>query len=465
MPAPCAATVEEDYDQLIVRYAEKLGDLARWCGTQGLVDEAAATRQVLKPSDDYQLTLVLLDEPLADETQAAEPTPLVLEWQQKLADLKKVQAASLLELAHKAADEKQATRGYRLVLEAAQLDPNLAEARRILGYVRHEDRWLTPYAVEKAKSRQVWHPQFGWVRQDRVARLEKGERYQMGRWISADEDARLHAKIDRGWEVLTEHYQVRTNHSLEEGVRLAERLERLHRAWRQLFVRYYMTEPQLGRLLKTGSPPKFGKRMRVLFFRNKDEYVQHLVKAQPQIAITSGYYAGDRKEAYFFATEGEPDYSNRYHEATHQLFNESRSVVSEVGEEANFWIVEGIACYMESLTQRGTEWTVGGRDAVRLGDARFRLLEDNFYVPLNEFTGLGRVALQRDPRIAMLYSQSSGLTHYLMHYENGIYRDALVDYLIAIYTGRARLGTLGELTNRGSDEMDAEYRRFLEASR
>ena len=37
--------------------------------------------------------------------------------------------------------------------------------------------------------------------------------------------------------------------------------------------------------------------------------------------------------------------------------------------------------------------------------------------------------LQKDPKIATLYSQSAGLTHFLIHYDHGRYRDALVAYL------------------------------------
>ncbi len=47
---------------------------------------------------------------------------------------------------------------------------------------------------------------------------------------------------------------MRTNHSLEEGVRLAARLERLYRVWQQLFVSYWATEPQIARWFNGGTP-------------------------------------------------------------------------------------------------------------------------------------------------------------------------------------------------------------------
>ena len=46
------------------------------------------------------------------------------------------------------------------------------------------------------------------------------------------------------------------------------------------------------------------------------------------------------------------DERTMYHKATHQLFQESRPVSPEVGHRANFWIIEGIAMYMESLPRK-----------------------------------------------------------------------------------------------------------------
>jgi hypothetical protein len=180
--------------------------------------------------------------------------------------------------------------------------------------------------------------------------------------------------------------------------------------------------------------------------------------------ITTGYYEGDRRMAYFFAEE-EQDFSNLYHEATHQLFSETRKVAPNLGRDANFWIIEGIACYMESLVEGDGYFLLGGRGTIRLDNARTRLFEDDFYVPLAELTALGMEALQRDRRISPLYSESSGLTYFLMYAQGGRYRDALVDYLGAIYAGRDRPDTLAELTETPFADLDRQYRSFLEGAK
>jgi hypothetical protein len=152
-----------------------------------------------------------------------------------------------------------------------------------------------------------------------------------------------------------------------------------------------------------------------------------------------------------------------HHEATHQLFHESRPVAPDVGRTHNFWIAEGIALFMESLRREDGYDVLGGFDDERLYAAQYRLLSDKFYVPLDEFVDFGMEKLQKDPRIAKLYSEAAGLTHFLIFYDGGRYRSALVSYLLAVYSGRDDHDTLAKLTGEDYSELDKQYRKFLEA--
>ncbi|HEX4150158.1 MAG TPA: hypothetical protein VHY20_14260, partial [Pirellulales bacterium] len=317
---------------------------------------------------------------------------------------------------------------------------------------------------QKARARQVWHEKFGWLAQDRVARYEAGERYELGHWSKAADDARRHADIAHGWDIVTEHYQVHTDHSLEEGVRLAARLERLYRAWQQLFVKYYLSEADLRKAFAGGAiEPRRPVRHQVVYYRNQEEYVAELLKIEPRVSQTIGYYHPRLRKAFFFVP-AEADDSGVYHEATHQLFSEMRPVAPQPGREANAWVLEGVACFMESLAERDDFCVLGGTEAVRFSAARHRLLVDHFYVPLAELIGLGVEGLQSDERIRRLYTEASGLTYFLVFDEGGRFRDALVDYLTAIYTGRDRPHTLAELTASSNSQLDADYRAFLQAT-
>ena len=461
-----AETLAEAHAKLTAQYAAELDELAAWCESNGLADEAKTTRGWPLPQAPLTLVVPLVNDSANEPQEAEGPAAEAAEWRDRFGKLRQEQGEALFALARRAAGEKQMTLAYRMVYETLREDPRHQAARKLLGYKLHDGRWLTPYEVQKAQGKQVWHETFGWLLRTQVERYEAGDRYYKRRWITAEEEAKLRADIEQGWDIVTEHYQVRTNHSLEEGVRLATRLERLHQVWRQLFVRFYLADEQIARLFKGGVLPKSTMRHQVTYFRDRDEYNRALIARQPSIGITTGYYETDRHTAYFFADK-EQDDSNLYHEATHQLFSEIRKTSPETGHEANFWIVEGIACYMESFAvgggQRGDSFcTLGGADATRLQNARARLLKDDFHVPLAELTRMGMDALQRDERIKNLYSQASGLTYFLIHGGDGRYRDALVDYLSAVYAADDTPGTLAESTGRSYGELDREYREFLQ---
>ena len=121
--------------------------------------------------------------------------------------------------------------------------------------------------------------------------------------------------------------------------------------------------------------------------------------------------------------------------------------------------------YMESLRREDGYYVLGGFDDERLYAAQYRLLHDHFYVPLGEFVDIGREKLQKDPRINTLYSQAAGLTHFLIYYDGGRYRDALVSYLSAVYSGRDGHDTLSKLTGTSYSDLDKQYREFLEGKK
>jgi hypothetical protein len=308
----------------------------------------------------------------------------------------------------------------------------------------------------------VWHAKFGWLKRGDVARYEAGERRSGSAWISAEEDARRRADLKNGWQIRSEHFSITTNDSLEAGVVLAARLERLWHAWRLLFVEYYATSADLKNVLAgAAAAPKQTKPHEVTLFRSKEEYVAALRAAQPRIEMTLGIYFDDRRHSYFFAGNEQYD-GNIYHEAVHQLFQESRRVPLKVGRKNNFWIVEGIALYFESLAVHNGYVTLGGVDAGRLAAAQHRALVDNFYLPLAELTRLGTEALQHDPNLPKLYSQSAGVTTFLMQAESGRYRPAVVRYLDAVYANKAGADTLSKLTGQSYDQLDLAYREFLQ---
>ncbi len=481
---------QDDRQALYASYREKLDKLAADCDQKSLTEAAACTRAWLPPHDPNTITLFVLPqradwqwpgraEPIAGkppdtngqdsgahdpaaDKQAADKSAALDEWRGSFRKLREAQAEELFDLAQQAVSEKRASLAHELVLETAHENPDHKQARRLLGYVPAHDRWLTPFAAQQEGQGKVWHPQFGWLRKAHVARYERGERFYQNHWIGAAEDARVHSDIKHGWQVESAHYRLTTNHSLEEGVNLCERLERLYTFWQTLFAGYVIGDAELlrrfeGRSLIARDAAKHD----VQYFRNRQEYNEALRQFQPQIDITLGIYFDTSHVADFFAG---PDQQSGtiYHEATHQLFQETRSVVKDVGRTDNFWILEAIACYMESLTEHESGvYTLGGADVGRLPAARLRRLRDDFYVPLGRLVTYSMETLQHDPDIAKLYSQSAGLATFLMHADGGRYRPALIAYIEAVYSGRASAETLSQLTRATYPQLDQQYIDFL----
>ncbi|MCA9102988.1 MAG: hypothetical protein KDA63_17640 [Planctomycetales bacterium] len=449
---------------LTEQFSAAITSLADEVATDGDNDAAAQVRSWLRVRDPDKIYLYHATSAAVGALNALESDGAP-QWRCRLATLRRDQADALFELAQSALRQGDYSLSYELTLDALRENPDHEQARRILGFQQHDGHWRTTFDVRQMKLGRVDTPEFGWLPSGYVERYQNGERRFQNRWMSADEERQLRRELGQPWRVVTEHYTIDTSHSLEAGVRLGRRLERLYNVWRRVFVRYYANDAELEQLF-TGRRSRRGdaspQRMRVVFYADREQY-QHALRGQlPPGIETTGYYWGEQRTAFFFGSP-EPDYRTLYHEATHQLFSESRPTVANVASAANFWIVEGIACYMESLAEADDYTTLGGND-IRLQAARQRRLVDDYYVPLGTLVEYGMEQLQRDPDIRRIYSESSGLTHFLIHAERGRYRGALVDYLRLIYSGRDRPSALGELTGRTFSQLDEEYRTFLEDS-
>lgn len=456
------------------------------------VDSAAVEAQYVRLTDDYRARLRELaaksgsvsESPVAKMLAGWEPVrdPLRLylftvpesewfglktgqgPWREEFDAFRQQHASALFELAGVAANAGDGTRLYQLLHEVLREDPNHDKARKLLGYQYESDTrrsWVTRAVATKRAAGQVDDPEFGWLPSSFLARYRKGERYYRGVWISAAKDAEQHSAIENGWRIESENYQITTNHSLEEGVKLARKLETLHEVWRQAFIACSIRDAELCRRFKAEQPLTFTRPLhKVVYFKDRAEYNRALVSRQPQIAKTLGIYFDTNRTAYFFAGDDQSE-GTIWHEGTHQLFHESLAAGKGVGRRNNFWIVEGIACYMESLAVESGYCTLGGMTAGRMPAARTRLIDDNFYVPLEELCAMGVESLQHDQRLPMIYSESTGLATFLMHGQSGAYRKPLREYLILVYSTRALPGTLEKLCGVSDTQLDEQYQEFM----
>lgn len=459
------AVHREKHAELRQQFSDDLERLAHYCDDNELAEAATKVRQLTKP---VSLELLRAD-PLPQKVRAdipADLSPNERYWRTQLRFAQEKQAKALYLLSRRVLYAGSPSYALDLVREVLHHDPDHKTARRLLGYIRSGDEWVTPFAA-KMRRRNVWHEEFGWLPKTHVDQYERGQRYLNGRWISAAQEAEIRRDFKYAWEVRTEHYLVKTNHSLQRGVEVAKALEAYYENFFQLFAPFFNTPEQLEKLFSGGGSYHASRDdpYEVHYYRSRDEYNRRLIQKIPQIAITNGLYYTTDRTAYFFHDPDAASERTLYHEATHQLFYESSPKERPIAVEQNFWIVEGIACYMESFSREQGRLTVGDPRYIRFRAARHRYLVDEYYVPLARFARMGMQEFQSDPNLSKNYSQASGLAHFLMHYDDGRYRDPLIRHLAEIYHPNPQIArnpaTLAELTSTEFAELDRQYGEYL----
>ncbi len=333
-------------------------------------------------------------------------------------------ATALFTLAGEALADGQADLAFRWLHEVLRFAPQHAVARRILGSG-------IPRQAPVPRVGRKRHPRFNW---------------QAGRY----------------WQLDTPHFRIATNDSPASALHLAEVLEEFHVVWRQCFFPLW-GNPTVLRNAWSGRPLPSPSRARhqVVLFRDREEYLRYLQQIEPRARMTLGYYHAPSRSSYFFQDQ-DPAISTWRHEATHQLLHECLRARADIATEANVWVVEGIAVYMESLQVCQGYHTLGGLEAERLQYARYRALRGGYCLPLSQLAALGRETLQQDPQIRPLYSQAAGVTHFLMHSQQGELRPALFEYLRSVYEGRTNSDLLETVFQESFPTLDQEYRAFLQ---
>ena len=366
------------------------------------------------------------------------------------------------------------TFAFELLNLVLQFHPDHPSARALRGYVRQGNEWMTPFERDQKKANRVDHPQFGWLPAAHVPEYERGLRYFLGKWMPAAQEAEIRRDFRYAWTVQTEHFQIKTNVSLERGVELGRKLELFHDYFKQTFALFYNSPEQLKRLFdeNSGRVKTQAQLYEVHFFRTKEEYIAKLQPRIPQIAMTNGLYQLEDRVSYFYEDPERNLDATLFHEATHQLMYESHLKQRDVGQQEHFWIVEGIACYMESFrvsqTPSGLHYDVGDPRFIRFYWARHRLLEENYQPSLEQFARMGMQAFQTGSQqeLQRRYSQASGLSHFFMHFNNGQYRDALMLHLAQLYHSNPRIQQMAKgldtLTGVPYPTLDRQYREYLQ---
>jgi hypothetical protein len=456
--------VQDRHRDRFREFSKQIKKLADECDEKKLVEEAIQIRSRAFVPDTDSLHVDKLPSvvrPKIPSTMKGEDR----HWTARLRSLETDYAKDLYFQSMKALDQGYPSYAYDLVREAALHDPDHDKARKILGFVRLKNEWVTPFAYNQIRQQNVWNEKFGWLPKSQEQRYKAGERYLNGHWYSEEKERELRRDFNSAWRIQTDHYLIITNVSLERGVEMGKALEDFHRVFNETFAGFFNTPEQLVELFKgTGKTVRGdAKPYKVHFYRTREEYLERLRKFFPSIDQTNGVYLTTDRTAHFYLDPKQDHEGTLFHEATHQLFFESHLANRTICENHHFWIIEGIACYMESFQRKDGSFSLGDPNHIRFRGARHNLLQEKYYVPMREFSGYGMQDFQNVPKPDLIknYTQASGLARFFMNYDKGRYREALVKHLAQLYsndkTTREQAQGLDELTGVDFGELDRQY--------
>lgn len=467
------STRDRRHRQLLEKRQEILESLQRdlksvrsWCIEHELaeadVEVAHVIQSILSPDADSVLPKLVtppVSKALLIEDQ---------QWQLQLRHHREERAKELYTLARSTLRAGFPSLAFGMIGDVIRIDPDHKYARSVLGSqlfadpARKDDpdyagEWVSQFEKEKRSKSEIYHPSYGWIPAVNVARYEEGLRPWKGNWISVEKDAELRRSFANGWVIESENFKVKTNVSQEVGVQLSQRLE-IFNAWlQQNFAAFFDTPQSLQDRIEAASQRSSSrkkKQLEVYYYATREEYQKQVEGKVPPNLETNGLYWEDDQRSYFFDNPDRTGFSTLYHEATHQILDmatrDARNIAArarglklkqrppyrwKLGEDSNFWVLEGIACYFESFDIENGHVSVGSPEYVRFDTACQRIVDPQFafYLPSQTFMQLGQQEFQHHPQISQLYTQGAGFAHFLMHYEDGLYRDDLITLLSAIY--------------------------------
>lgn len=493
------AIFQKRRQELLLNLRHEITQLSKHCHDQGMTQ--AATDLTVASID---LTTVNPDlQPSTFVQLPVSPNlpPEQKAWRTRLRKLREDRAKELYILARRCLHADLPSLAYSMVTDVLRLDPDHRHGRSIFGQQLFHDRtraddpgyageWVSAFEAAKRSGSdpEVNHSEFGWIPASYVERYEQGQRFWRGKWISSQKEAEIRRDIRNAWEIRSENFLVSTNTSLEEGVRISRKLEAFHGWLRTNMAAFFDTPQALKERFEQAQVKRRTSRsrpMQVFYYATRDEYNRRLRGKIPPNRVTNGLYWEPDLTCYFFRNEEDPEHRTVFHEATHQILDlatkqhrltaarrlktlqRKQSVEPwRLCGRSNFWLIEGLACYFESFEVTDGVVSVGDPNYIRFVGAKQRYLLDDFYVPLQNFTALGQDAFMQHPNVAQFYTQASGVAHFLLHYEDGIYRDDLVKLLTAVYRpdlkNLLKQPSLQEISGVRFGELDLKYRNHLE---
>jgi len=376
-------------------------------------------------------------------------------------------AARLFDLAKRCMQFGLFTRAYELIRDVLDANPDHKEARRILSYVwdPQSKTWITRWEFDMRKTSYLT-PE-GWVKKSDKAKWDKGLRPYKGKWVSKEEEKRIRTRNNyEPYEVETEHFVVKSNLGREKALEFAQRLEDFYRVFFDFFIGFHDQIASAKLLFNLGQARK---KHEVQLFPSRTEYLDFVrqEKGNDELLVRSaGFWSSMDRRSFFFWTDNPGETINTlYHETTHQLLGETKE--GATGSPGNVWLVEGIANYMELWQEVDGKWRPGYRIDAPSMEVVQGVLEKSPNWTLGGYIAQSHKEFHDPKGRALNYSLGGALSHFFLHYEDGIYREDFIKLLRHYYEGKLREDSLPryirmEGVDSSQEKMMALQKQFRE---
>ncbi|HYG75429.1 MAG TPA: hypothetical protein VEK08_10545 [Planctomycetota bacterium] len=389
------------------------------------------------------------DKPL-DDVKARELT-------NRVASAKRSRASDLISLARTCYDAGLMAYAYDLLWQALKNDPDNVLCRTAIGQQKSGNEWISRYAAKQLSSGNVYCPKVGWVPKNDLARYEKGEWCEGGKWMPMAEANKLHADLKNPWIIETENFTLNSTASREKAIEISERLEATRELCFREYLEYFMRGSKARAAQLLFNAPS-DKKLLVYYFGKQADFLAGVPRSSGIIARSAGVYMPDQHASYFYY---DPNFGPfqiivMQHEVIHQILGE----YARGGARAP-WLTEGVASALEHGQLAGD-----GRLSLGTGYAHpdvasaARMLKQGKLPSITGLMSANHNAFHAEPGRAANYTASGALCRFLMDYKEGSYATDFLEYLYDCYAGRA--APLSTYINMEPAEIETAFKRYLE---
>jgi len=244
---------------------------------------------------------------------------------------------------------------------------------------------------------------------------------------------------ENAYELQTDHYIIHIDIPEEDAIKVAQNLE-------------YLLEV-MCRVFKLDIK-RWGNKKNCFLFKDIEKFRQVRDKLNVFTSAVHGYVAGSDLYCFVRGRGYGGLYWTYLHEGCHLVFG---SLVGMNSSGSDFWVVEGIACYMGSLKMELDGSFVFGQENHTMLKQFYQRNGDK----VAQMVSWDRNTLYSQPNRGGYYIIGYGVCHYLFNIEQGRYKKRFGEYVRLIHQSRGKKNTFEETIGFSLGELQERVKEYV----